>query len=163
MAFSSSSSLVITPSFPAVRNVPIRPCAARSVFCKLKQVLHRHMWHSYYETIQNAVAIFTIVFFAMRAIRVHKLCFNPAFSRYSLTFVLRAMSDLHYCPSRRYIYNASKVKNISHGGMEHEVKGDIKGNSRNKNDLCAAPCLLLLDLGKTGLAFVLCYCPSRRI
>ena len=32
----------------------------------------RRDWHSYYETIQNAVAIFTIVFFAMRAIRVHK-------------------------------------------------------------------------------------------
>ena len=32
----------------------------------------RRDWHTYYETIQNTVFIFTIVFFALRASRVHK-------------------------------------------------------------------------------------------
>lgn len=32
----------------------------------------RRDWHNYYETIQNAAVIFTIVFFVLRANRVHK-------------------------------------------------------------------------------------------
>lgn len=32
----------------------------------------RRDWHSYYETIQNMVVIFTIVFFLLQASRVHK-------------------------------------------------------------------------------------------
>ena len=32
----------------------------------------RRDWHSYYETIQNVVVIFTIVFFLLQASRVHK-------------------------------------------------------------------------------------------
>ena len=32
----------------------------------------RRDWHGYYETIQNAVIIFTVVFFALRAGRVYK-------------------------------------------------------------------------------------------
>ena len=32
----------------------------------------RRDWHSYYETIQNAVVIFTVVFFALQASRIHK-------------------------------------------------------------------------------------------
>ena len=32
----------------------------------------RRDWHHYYETIQNTVVIFTIVFFALRANRMHK-------------------------------------------------------------------------------------------
>lgn len=32
----------------------------------------RRDWHDYYEVIQNALVIFTIVFFALRASRVHK-------------------------------------------------------------------------------------------
>ena len=31
----------------------------------------RRDWHGYYETIQNAVVIFTIVFFALQAERIH--------------------------------------------------------------------------------------------
>ncbi|MCI8935079.1 MAG: hypothetical protein HFE80_11360 [Clostridiaceae bacterium] len=32
----------------------------------------RRDWHNYYDTIQNVVAIFTIVFFALQAIRIYK-------------------------------------------------------------------------------------------
>ena len=32
----------------------------------------RRDWHDYYETIQNMVVIFTIVFFALQASRIHK-------------------------------------------------------------------------------------------
>lgn len=32
----------------------------------------RRDWHNYYETIQNTVVVFTIVFFAMQASRIHK-------------------------------------------------------------------------------------------
>lgn len=32
----------------------------------------RRDWHDYYDTIQNAVAVFTVVFFALRAVRVHR-------------------------------------------------------------------------------------------
>ena len=32
----------------------------------------RRDWHNYYETIQNMVAIFTVGFFALRAIRIRK-------------------------------------------------------------------------------------------
>ena len=32
----------------------------------------RRDWHHYYEMIQNAVAVFTIIFFALRAIRIYK-------------------------------------------------------------------------------------------
>lgn len=32
----------------------------------------RRDWHDYYDTIQNTVAVFTVVFFTMRAIRVWK-------------------------------------------------------------------------------------------
>ncbi len=32
----------------------------------------RRDWHSYYETIQNTVVIFTIIFFALQAIRIYK-------------------------------------------------------------------------------------------
>lgn len=32
----------------------------------------RRDWHSYYETIQNTVVIFTIIFFALQASRIHK-------------------------------------------------------------------------------------------
>ena len=32
----------------------------------------RRDWHDYYETVQNTVAVFTIVFFAMQASRIHK-------------------------------------------------------------------------------------------
>ena len=32
----------------------------------------RRDWHNYYEMIQNAVAVFTIIFFALRAIRIYK-------------------------------------------------------------------------------------------
>ena len=32
----------------------------------------RRDWHNYYETIQNTVVIFTIIFFALQAIRIYK-------------------------------------------------------------------------------------------
>ena len=32
----------------------------------------RRDWHGYYETIQNTVVIFTIIFFALQASRIHK-------------------------------------------------------------------------------------------
>lgn len=32
----------------------------------------RRDWHDYYETIQNAVAVFTFVFFALQAVRIRK-------------------------------------------------------------------------------------------
>ena len=32
----------------------------------------RRDWHDYYETIQNAVVIFTVVFFALEASRIHR-------------------------------------------------------------------------------------------
>ena len=32
----------------------------------------RRDWHQYYETIQHAVAVFTVVFFALQASRIHK-------------------------------------------------------------------------------------------
>ena len=32
----------------------------------------RRDWHSYYETIQNTVVIFTVVFLALQASRIHK-------------------------------------------------------------------------------------------
>ena len=32
----------------------------------------RRDWHSYYEVIQHSVAIFTIVFFALQAVRIHR-------------------------------------------------------------------------------------------
>lgn len=32
----------------------------------------RRDWHSFYETIQNVVVVFTIVFFALQAVRIHK-------------------------------------------------------------------------------------------
>ena len=32
----------------------------------------RRDWHNYYDTIQNVVGIFTIVFFALQAIRIYK-------------------------------------------------------------------------------------------
>lgn len=32
----------------------------------------RRDWHDYYETVQNTVAVFTIVFFAIQASRIHK-------------------------------------------------------------------------------------------
>lgn len=32
----------------------------------------RRDWHDYYETVQNTVTVFTIVFFAMQASRIHK-------------------------------------------------------------------------------------------
>lgn len=32
----------------------------------------RRDWHSYYETIQNTVVIFTIIFFALQASRIHR-------------------------------------------------------------------------------------------
>lgn len=32
----------------------------------------RRDWHNYYETIQNTVVVFTVVFFAMQASRIHK-------------------------------------------------------------------------------------------
>ena len=32
----------------------------------------RRDWHNYYETIQNTVVIFTVIFFSLRAFRIHK-------------------------------------------------------------------------------------------
>lgn len=32
----------------------------------------RRDWHNYYETIQNMVVIFTIIFFLLQAVRIHK-------------------------------------------------------------------------------------------
>ena len=38
---------------------------------------------------------------------------------------------------------------------EHEIKSNFKGDRRNKDHLCDAPHLVLLDVGKAGLAQLL--------
>lgn len=57
--------------------VTLKELAGRRIICGVLLVCYywmwaRRDWHDYYETIQNAVVIFTVVFFALEASRIHR-------------------------------------------------------------------------------------------